>query len=89
MISDEKIIQVHGSANFGGMTPREVVNDGVLKYAMGFTGGATQMAILRGHGLITKPKGYRADLTKRGKEYLRHALDGRLDEVLKIMGNSQ
>jgi hypothetical protein len=73
IISDEEIARVHGHANFGYMSPREVVNDGVRKYAVGFTGGATQLAILREHGLITKPKGisYNADLTKKGKAYAR------------------
>jgi len=73
IISDEDVIHVHANANFGSMTPREVVNDGVRKYAIGYQGGATQIAILREHGLITKPKGcgYKADLTKKGKEYAR------------------
>jgi hypothetical protein len=73
IISDERISYVHGFANFGKMTAREVVNDGVRKYAVGFTGGATQVAILLEHGLITTPKnaGYRADLTQKGKRYAR------------------
>ena len=57
IISDEEIIHVHACANFGSMTPRDVVNDGVRKYAVGFTGGSTQVAILREHGLITAPRG--------------------------------
>ena len=73
IISDEQITFVHANANFGSMSPREVVNDGVRKYAVGYTGGSTQVAILREHGLITKTKGcgYRADLTAKGKEYAR------------------
>lgn len=73
IISDEEITHVHGYANFGSMTPREVVNDGVRKYAIGYTGGSTQVSILREHGLITKPvnAGYRANLTEKGKRYAR------------------
>jgi hypothetical protein len=73
IISDDEISRVHGYANFGSMSPREVVNDGVRKYAVGYTGGSTQIAILREHGLITKPRGcgYSADLTKKGKRYAR------------------
>ena len=73
IISDEEISRVHAYANFGSMSPRDVVNDGVKKYAVGYQGGSTQVAILREHGLITKPKGsgYRADLTEKGKLYAR------------------
>ena len=73
IISDEEIIRVHAYANFGVLTPREVVNDGVRKYAVGYTGGATQLAILWEHGLIKRPMGtsYKADLTEKGKKYAR------------------
>ena len=73
IISDEEIIRVHGHANFGSMSPREVVNDGVWKSAVGYHCGHTQFSILRDHGLITKPKGmsYDVNLTKKGKRYAR------------------
>lgn len=73
IISDDEIARVHANANFGIMTPRQVVNNGVRKYAVGFTGGSTQIAILREHGLITKPEayGYKASLTEKGKRYAR------------------
>lgn len=73
IITDAEIIRVHGYANFGDMTPREVVNEGVKKYAVGFTSGHTQMCILREHGLIRKPKpgSYSAVLTAKGKAYAR------------------
>jgi hypothetical protein len=73
IISDEEISRVHAYANFGGMSPRDVVNDGVRKYAVGYQGGSTQVAILREHGLISKPKnsGYKANLTEKGKLYAR------------------
>ncbi len=73
IISDAEIARVHGNANFGIMTPRAVVNDGVRKYAFGFSGGHTQLCILMEHGLITKPRPgrYDANLTKKGKAYAR------------------
>jgi len=78
IISDDEILRVHGHANFGSdMTPRDVVNEGVLKYAFGYCSGHTQLCILMKHGLITKPKPgrYDASLTKKGKRYAR-ALGG-------------
>jgi hypothetical protein len=73
IITDEELARVHANAKFGSMTPREVVNDGVQRYAIGYQGGSTQVAILRGHGLISKPKncGYKANLTEKGKRYAR------------------
>lgn len=75
IISDEEVARVHGYANFGDMTPREVLAEGVLKYAYGYTIGYTQLTILLEHGLIRKPKpgGYHSTLTKRGQKYLRAA----------------
>lgn len=73
IISDEEIVRVHGNANFGAMDPREVVNDGVRKTAVGYHCGSTQLHILRDHGLVTKPRsGFSdTDLTKKGKAYAR------------------
>lgn len=71
IVTDAEVIRVHAHANFGPMSPREVVNDGVRKYAVGYSGGHTQQCILYEHGLIGKPKGYSANLTKKGKEYAR------------------
>lgn len=73
IISDAEIARVHGNADFGAMTPRDVVSDGVRKYAVGYESGYTQLQILLEHRLITKPRpgSYRADLTKKGKKYAR------------------
>lgn len=73
IISDAEIIRVHGHANFGDISPREVVNEGVRKYAVGYHSGHTQLCILLEHGLITKPRpgSYDANLTKKGKRYAR------------------
>lgn len=85
IIGKKKLAEVHGNANFGAMTPRQVVNDGVLKYSMGYTGGSTQLAILREHGLVTKPKGDHANLTEKGKLYLRSLIAGKFDDVMAIL----
>jgi len=73
IISDAEIIRVHGRANFGNMDPREVVNDGVRKTAIGYHCGHTQVCILRAHGLITKSRdmSFDVNLTKKGKRYAR------------------
>ena len=102
IISDEEIIRVHGHANFGDMSPREVVNDGVRKYAIGYTGGHTQLCILMEHGLITKPKPgkYSANLTQKGKRYARAvsvthidtsqaAVAAALEAAARVMGERQ
>ena len=75
IISDKDVTRVHGNANFGNMTPREVLADGVLKYAMGYTSGYTQLCILLEHKLIRKPKPgrYYSTLTILGQKYLRAA----------------
>lgn len=77
IVSDGDVERIHANANFGPcLTKRQVVNQGVLTYALGYTSGHTQMCILRAHGLITKPNGYHARLTKKGTEYLRSLFDG-------------
>lgn len=75
LIPDADVIRVHGNANFGSMSPRDVIADGVLKYAYGYQSGHTQLSILLEHKLIRKPKpgSYRSTLTKRGQAYLRAA----------------
>lgn len=80
IISDDEIARVHAHANFGSMSPREVVNEGVRKTAVGYHCGSTQLHILRDHGLVTKPSpgSSDCDLTKKGKNYAR---------VLYHMGN--
>jgi hypothetical protein len=83
IISDEEIIRVHANANFGDTPPREAVNEGVRKYAVGFACGSTMRAILIEHGLIGKPVGSlnTANLTRKGKEYARSIYRTVLDEA--------
>lgn len=66
IITDAQLERVHRNADFGDMTMREVVNQGVLKAALGYYQGSTSKRICEEHGLIDK--NYK--LTKKGKEYL-------------------
>lgn len=77
IISEAELVRVHGNANFGNQTKRGVVNEGLLKYAVGYTSGHTQMVILLEHGLITTPRpgSYAARPTKKGLRYLRAVLE--------------
>jgi hypothetical protein len=72
IISDEEVEREH-FGNFGDMGKREVVEEGVLKYAFGYQSGYTQLTILIGHGLVRKPPpgSYYTTLTKKGQSYLR------------------
>lgn len=73
IISDEEVERVHANASFGPtMSKRRVVNDGVLKTAMGYSMGHTQLCILMEHGLVKTPKPGRCEtaLTKKGVRYL-------------------
>lgn len=74
IISDEEVARVH-YGQWGDQTPRQVIAEGVLKYAFGYASGHTVLTILQGHGLIRKPKpgSYHSTLTKRGYRYLRAA----------------
>jgi hypothetical protein len=73
IISDADVDRVHANANFGDMPKRQVINEGVFKYAIGSHCGHTQTQILREHGLITQPRGpsENASLTAKGKRYAR------------------
>lgn len=77
IITEEEVIKVHANANFGPQSPREVLDQGIVKYALGWRSGHTLFDILREHGLIHKPRGNRYDtaLTSKGRRYLR-ALQG-------------
>jgi hypothetical protein len=86
IISDAEIERVHGYANFGGIKKRTVVDEGVLKYAFGYSGGSTQLSILLEHGLIRKPRSmhYDSDLTKKGKRYLRAVFGGHFIQIVAL-----
>ena len=66
IITDEEIDRIHGNANFGGMSKRDIVNLGVLKCASGYYQGHTSAQIIKEHGLING----KYELTAKGRAYL-------------------
>lgn len=86
IISDDEIIRVHGYANFGSIKPRQVVDETVLKYALGYDSGSTAMAIVAQHGLIRKPKpmSTKCELTSKGFLYLRARFGQHIDAIIKL-----
>jgi hypothetical protein len=68
------------------MRKRQVVDEGVLKYAFGYTSGATQLSILLEHGLLRKPKpgSYKSSLTSKGMRYLRAVYAGHFARILDL-----
>lgn len=73
IISDEEIDRVHGNANFGSMTPREVIDEGIKKVLIGYSCGSTQEAILQEHGLVSfrNQRTRTLRVTARGMNYAR------------------
>lgn len=66
IITDEEI-NAHHFGRFGANAdPREIVNEGVLKAAFGYSSGSTVCTILRRHALTTNGHA----LTRKGKNYL-------------------
>jgi hypothetical protein len=87
IISDEEIEREH-FGNFGDMGKREVVEEGVLKYAFGYQSGYTQLALLIGHGLVRKPppgSSYPTTLTKKGQIYLRAMCRPSMRQLRELM----
>jgi len=77
MIPDQMIEIVHANANFGSMAKRDVVDEGVLKYAFGYSTGHTQKQILLEHGLIIRTSRNRVgELSAKGKKYFRAMFRG-------------
>ena len=87
IISDAAINRVHGYANFGEMSKRDVVTEGVIKYAFGYTSGHTQLMIILEHGLVHKPRPgkYQTTLTEKGRAYLRAVFGVRFCDVFAIV----
>lgn len=72
IITEQEIIDVHGGADFGVMSKRDVVNQNLLKVACGYVPGRTAISILKVHGLIKEHRlinGLFA-LTDKGGKYL-------------------
>jgi hypothetical protein len=70
IVSDAEVERVHANANFGPISKRDVVDEGVLHYAFGYGTGHTMMQILQEHGLLSRARAKR-ELTNKGYEYLR------------------
>ncbi len=71
IITDAEIDRVHARANFGSMSNRDVVNEGVLNVSKGYHCGYTQQCIIIEHGLawplkMMSPK----TLKPKGERYL-------------------
>lgn len=66
IITDEEIEKIHGNANFGGLSKRDVVNYAVLKCASESYQGRTSRRITTEHGLINE----KYELTSKGRSYL-------------------
>ena len=66
VIPGHVIEAVHANANFGSISKRDVVRQGVLKAASGYHQGSTSQAICLEHGLITHTQ----TLTTKGRMYL-------------------
>lgn len=87
IVSDDAVETVHGNANFGPQPKRDVLDEGVLKYALGYTSGYTQLAILLEHGLVRKPApgSYKSALTMKGRAYARAMFDRPVIERLMAL----
>ncbi|TJZ85793.1 hypothetical protein [Paracoccus hibiscisoli] len=86
IISDHEIERGHGSANFGDISPRTVVNQGVLKTAFGYSHGSTAIEILHWHHLIRQDRkmGNQWVLTVKGQKYLRAVYGAHFSEMMRI-----
>jgi hypothetical protein len=69
LVTDEELRIAYANANFGPMSPREVIKQGLLKCAGCWHQGHTSQQILIELGLISK--NYK--LTKKGGRYLYRA----------------
>lgn len=90
VVSDAEIERVHANANFGGgRTKRQIVDEGLLQYAFGYSSGYTMKCILEEHGLIRKTRGYHSSPTKKGTTYLRAMFNGvSLGEIVDMQRGS-
>lgn len=71
-VTDVELDKAFANANFGSISKREVIKQGLLKCAGRFYQGQTSKQILQELGLVGK--GY--TLTKKGARYLYFAYEG-------------
>lgn len=73
IIDDKTLDETFGDSDFGrSWTKREILNNGVLKYASGYETGRTVQCICIALGLYDEKTG----LTQKGREYLYAAYNG-------------
>jgi len=71
IITDAEMSHVHANADFGNMTPRDVLKEGVKKVSDGYHCGYTMTQILIQHNLVgVHRNGRTLVLTVKGKQYL-------------------
>lgn len=73
LIPNYRLIEVHGHANFGNSSPRDVVDETVIAFAANYTTGGTATQIAMEHGLAKFPGSNphrNPILTPLGKKYL-------------------
>jgi len=75
IVTEGELDAVWGSADFGSLSKREVIYDGLLHCLGGYRTGHTLKEILIQLGLVYANKW---DLTKKGREYLYLAITTRL-----------
>jgi len=88
LISDRKLSEVHGNANFGGNSQRRVLDGTILKVAANFHSGFTARCIALEHGLVKQVGNRRCGLklTKLGQQYLALILgDAGISGILDIL----
>lgn len=88
IIPDAEIDQNHFGHWWPDVNPRAIVAEGVLKAAFGYGSGSTVIAILRSHNLIEPQHSYTgvAELTAKGKLYLRAVWRGKFDDIMALVG---
>lgn len=67
IISEKEISTVQGSADFGTMGKRQVVDQALLKNVCGYASGSQATRILVEHGLVSEG---RLEITQKGQKYL-------------------
>jgi len=80
IISDREVDRVHSHANFGDISNRDILDQGVLKAAFGWHHGYTLTMIMREHKLLNAS----GKLTKRGFRYLQARWD--YHKLIKMEG---
>jgi predicted transcriptional regulator len=68
-MTNEEIDKAFENTNFGSRTPKQVINESLLQYAIGYSTGRTSTLILQDLGLIQIQKNKSVKLTAKGRSY--------------------